>query len=123
MSPTPLAEADQTRNVAVADPPATWNNGVSPGRRPPNDAPGGPPPDRSDPPGPPGPPSGPPNGGAQGPPSGPPNGPVGPNPDPKADPKYQQQRCFKTADETTICVTDSNSHHNTTDVYEQGGKS
>lgn len=112
MSPSPLAQADQSRNVTVADPPTTWNFDGSANRIPPNNAPGGPP-------GPPAPPSSPPNGGAQGPPSGP----IDPKPDPKADSEYQQQRCFKTADETTICVTDSNSYHNTTDVYEQGGKS
>ncbi|KAM0716307.1 hypothetical protein Q7P37_007752 [Cladosporium fusiforme] len=41
------------------------------------------------------------------------NGQVGPN----------GQNCFKTADETTLCVATTDEQHNTTDVFEQNGVS
>lgn len=32
------------------------------------------------------------------------------------------QNCFKTADETTLCIATTGEQHNTTDVFEQNGE-
>jgi hypothetical protein len=44
---------------------------------------------------------------------------------PKPSPQEGQspERCFKTADEVTICVTDKTWYKNDTKVFEQDGKS